>query len=118
MPDAPNIDCRKILQWWPAAVAAILSLPTAPWAQQAANTAAGHELARRWCVSCHVVDSAQTVATVSGAPTFSAVAAMPSTTKRSLHTFLATPHPPMPNHQLSNRQIDDVTAYILSLKQQ
>lgn len=41
---------------------------------------------------------------------------MPSTTSMSLRAFLSTTHPVMPNFELTNGQIDDVGAYILSLR--
>ena len=41
---------------------------------------------------------------------------MPSATALSLRVFLQTPHVRMPDFQLSNNEIDDVVAYILSLK--
>ena len=50
------------------------------------------------------------------APAFSAVAAMPSTTARSLSVFLRTSHPTMPNLMLTNTETEDVIAYILSLR--
>jgi hypothetical protein len=49
-------------------------------------------------------------------PAFSAIAAMPSTTARSLEVFLKTSHPTMPNLMLSTRERDDLIAYILSLR--
>jgi hypothetical protein len=50
-------------------------------------------------------------------PSLAAVAAMPSTTSISLHAFLMTPHANMPNYRLTAQEIDDVAAYILSLRQ-
>ena len=50
------------------------------------------------------------------APAFKTIAAMPSTTGRSLEVFLRTSHPPMPNLVLSASERDDVIAYILSLR--
>ena len=35
----------------------------------------------------------------------------------SLRAFLMTSHPPMPDLHLTRDEIDDVSAYILSLKQ-
>jgi mono/diheme cytochrome c family protein len=34
----------------------------------------------------------------------------------SLHAFLLTPHANMPNYRLTSEEIDDVVAYILSLR--
>lgn len=79
------------------------------------NAAAGHELAQTWCSSCHVIDRQSTRAGDS-VPSFPAIADMSSTTTMSLEAFLQTPHGRMPNFQLSRGQIDDVVAYIVSLK--
>ena len=51
------------------------------------------------------------------APPLAAVAQMHSTTSLSLHAFLLTPHPSMPNYRLAPKEVDDVVAYILSLRQ-
>ena len=56
----------------------------ATWAQQVAaqengDIAAGQKLAETWCSSCHVVGPAPDRGTSNGAPTFSAIAQMPST---------------------------------------
>lgn len=77
---------------------------------------AGHALARTWCASCHVVGPEQQHAGNDMVPSFAAVAAMPSTTTMSLRAFLHTPHPPMPDLQLSNTQVEDIATYILSLR--
>ena len=76
---------------------------------------AGHALAKAWCANCHVLqDSESAVAT--GAPAFSAVAANPAVTPMSLRVFFQTPHQRMPDFHLSNSEIDDLSAYILSLR--
>jgi mono/diheme cytochrome c family protein len=49
-------------------------------------------------------------------PGFAAIAAMKSTTELSLQAFLQTPHDHMPDWRLSRQQIDDVVAYIMSLR--
>jgi hypothetical protein len=41
---------------------------------------------------------------------------MKSTTPLSLRAFLQTPHERMPDLHLSRDEIDDLTAYILSLR--
>jgi mono/diheme cytochrome c family protein len=94
----------------------LVLLPELAAAQVAGDPEAGHKLAQTWCDSCHVVDPAQTRGTSNGAPPFTAVAAMKSTTFMSLQAFLQTPHNRMPDLHLSHDEIDDVAAYILSLK--
>jgi mono/diheme cytochrome c family protein len=41
---------------------------------------------------------------------------MKTTTEMGLHAFLQTPHQRMPDLHLSREEIDDVAAYILSLR--
>ncbi|MCX7379973.1 MAG: cytochrome c [Alphaproteobacteria bacterium] len=98
-------------------LAALAALPAVaqPASQPAGDIPAGRAIAQTWCANCHAVEiTAQQ--TADGVPSFPAVARMASTTQLSLHAFLQTPHQRMPNFQLSRQQIDDVAAYILSLK--
>lgn len=80
------------------------------------DAAAGLRLASAWCANCHRVGPAGPGPTTDAAPAFAAVMAMPSTTRMSLAAFLQTPHPRMPNYQLSRDELDDVIAYLLSLR--
>jgi mono/diheme cytochrome c family protein len=85
-------------------------------AQQIGDPIAGRQIAEGWCSSCHVVGSAAERGTSTGAPTFAAIARMKSTTPMSLRAFLLTPHPRMPDLHLSQDEIDNLGAYILSLR--
>ncbi len=76
---------------------------------------AGAVVARTWCANCHVIAPEQKVARFE-APSFRSLANDPARTKEGLRTFLFAPHPPMPDLELSRRQIDDVIAYIESLQ--
>jgi mono/diheme cytochrome c family protein len=78
------------------------------------DVAAGRQLVQASCSTCHE-ERRQMSAPQSG-PSLQAIAAMPSTTSMSLHVFLLTPHGNMPNYRLSPQEIDDVVAYILSLR--
>jgi len=83
-------------------------------AWSAGDAAAGKDLARRWCMSCHVVDK-----TGGGSDVVAGFATIAATrTPDYMRTFLANPKHPMPNPQLSTYEIDDIVAYIESLKQQ
>lgn len=97
------------------ALGLLLTPAAAVVAQGARDVETGHRLAKRWCVNCHIVDPAQTGRPTS-APSFAAIARMPSTTGMSLHAFLQTPHPRMPDFILSRSEIDALSIYILSLK--
>lgn len=74
----------------------------------------GRELVKARCSTCH--DREDSPRGRQQGPSLAAVAAMPSTTSMSLHAFLMTPHVNMPNYQLTPQEIDDVVAYILSLR--
>lgn len=80
----------------------------------AADADAGLRLARQWCVECHVVEPTQESAS-DAAPPFESIALDPNKTPEGLRTWLADPHPPMPNLQLSTGEIEDILAYIQSL---
>jgi mono/diheme cytochrome c family protein len=76
---------------------------------------AGQQLAQNVCSECHAVDAEHAEAR-GAAPSFLSIAKMTSTTAISLRVFLQTSHEQMPNFLLSKTEIDDVGAYILSLK--
>ena len=92
-------------------------VPRYPAAQEApGDPAEGQRIAQRWCSNCHLADPGAQRNANDAVPSFAAVANMPSTTSQSLHAFLLTSHPPMPDFRLSRQHIDDVSAYILSLR--
>ncbi|HVZ09465.1 c-type cytochrome [Rhodopila sp.] len=108
---------RAGMRGWAVGAALLLAMPGAAGAQMAGDAAAGQTIAQRWCVNCHVVGRDQTRGTSNGAPSFPAIARRTEMTPMALRAFLQTPHHRMPDLQLSREQIDDVTAYIQSLRQ-
>lgn len=105
------------MRWARTIVMAALTVAGLPaWSQESGSVFAGHELATRWCSSCHVVDPGQQRQGTDAVPTFTAIAAMKSTTMASLQVFLATPHGKMPDFKLTRDDITNVSAYILSLR--
>jgi len=79
-------------------------------AQDARN---GAQLASRWCSNCHA-DANRGSDTV---PTFQRIANLPGRNAEFLRNFLTNPHPPMPPFQIGRSDIDDLVAYIVSLRQ-
>ncbi|MHA3916484.1 c-type cytochrome [Halovulum sp. GXIMD14793] len=73
----------------------------------------GQELAKRWCSACHVVGENTTGG--DAGPPFADVAVDDTLTDDGLRLWLADPHSPMPNLQLSEPEISDIIAYIRSL---
>lgn len=74
----------------------------------------GRQIAARWCGGCHVTGALRRAPGSDAAPSFAAIAAMPSATEMSLRVFLQTPHQRMPDLHLSRQETDDLIAYILS----
>ena len=89
----------------------LLLLPNTPLHAQG-DADVGRELARRWCTACHVVDREGT-GTDAGPPLPSLLADKPSA--EEIEGWLADPHPPMPNLDLSRQEINDIMAYLQSL---
>jgi mono/diheme cytochrome c family protein len=81
----------------------------------AADANHGAELAKRWCASCHLVDSTQNQ-TSTDAPPFDAIAHKSDFTAEKVAFFLLDPHPKMPNFPLSRNEAADLAAYIGSLR--
>jgi len=84
-------------------------------AQVIGDAAAGHRLAATWCAPCHRIWASERDA-ARVPPDFGAVAAMPQLTEISLRIFLQTPHGKMPRYQFSRTEMDDIIAYVLSLR--
>jgi mono/diheme cytochrome c family protein len=81
---------------------------------QAADPTTGSRLARQWCASCHLVSDRATPSIQQGPPPFKSIAQARSA--EELRTFLSQPHGAMPNLDLSRAEIDDLIAYIQSLR--
>lgn len=75
----------------------------------------GRRLAMKWCVSCHIVVPGADGS--DAAPPFETIANDPRVSERGLRAWLAEPHPPMPNLHLDRLEIDDVVAYLESLRE-
>ncbi|CAH2600735.1 Cytochrome c-552 [Rhodovastum atsumiense] len=95
------------------AALAMSAVPAA--AQQSGDPATGREIAQAWCSECHMIESRQARGN-DAVPSFPAIAARSDTTSMGLHAFLATPHANMPNLRLSRAEMDNLVAYILSLR--
>jgi mono/diheme cytochrome c family protein len=79
------------------------------------DAAYGRGLAIRWCSSCHQV-TAEQQRSKAGAPPFSTIAQSPGFNGDRLAHLMLSPHPNMAKLALSRMAVDDIAAYILSLK--
>ncbi len=100
-----------------AAIAFASVVATDAIAQTSGDPAAGRAYALQVCTPCHVVVPDQlSPPRLAVAPDFHAIAQTRGLTETSLHAFLSSPHPSMPNLILNQTEQDNVIAYILSLR--
>lgn len=76
---------------------------------------AGHELAVRLCSNCHLVSAAQTEAVVD-VPTFKEIANAEGQTPGAIVARIVIPKHPMPVIPITQSELNDLAAYIMSLK--
>jgi tetratricopeptide (TPR) repeat protein len=84
--------------------------------QDLGDASKGLAYAQRVCAQCHAVTRNQRVSPDANAPTFKAVADTPGMTATALVVFFRTPHRTMPNLVVEPDAMDDLIAYVLSLK--
>jgi mono/diheme cytochrome c family protein len=80
----------------------------------AQNAENGRRLAEQWCSECHAIDPA--AAKPGKTISFAAIAAKQTVTTEMITSFLPLPHATMPNMPLSRSDIQDIAAYIMSMK--
>ena len=83
-------------------------------AASAADIEQGQRIYQRWCVECHGSIAAKTAR--DSAPPLAQIVRDKTLTPGALRTWLANPHPPMPNLSLGRREIEDIIAYLQSLR--
>jgi mono/diheme cytochrome c family protein len=83
---------------------------------KAAAASRGLTFAKASCASCHAVDAGQAASPYADAPTFESIANSPGMTKLALDAFLHTSHSTMPNLIIESATIEDLWAYLETLK--
>lgn len=110
--DAAGHRNRRPIYW--LACALIVAAPQFAHAENAEN---GLRLSRALCVNCHSVEpggaARQFVADV---PSFMAIATKPGQSADRMQGYILTPHPPMPQVQLTKNELADIAAYVMTLK--
>jgi mono/diheme cytochrome c family protein len=85
---------------------------------QAGEPDLGKAVAQKLCVNCHIVEPDGAAKVVNPAiPSFMAIAEIPDQTESKIRGFMLNPHPPMPEIQLTSYELDNIAAYIFSLKE-
>lgn len=82
----------------------------------AADPQNGERLAHRWCEACHVVSATQKRPASDQAPPFATIAKMPRFGAAEISLYLLTPHPKMPDMNLTRTEAGDLAAFITTLK--
>lgn len=77
---------------------------------------AGRALTQKLCAGCHVIGTDGPSAVTAGIPTFKGIADKPGQTAENIERKLIAPHAPMPDISLSYREIDDIIAFLDSLR--
>ena len=98
---------------------ASLSLLLAAQAAQAAepdDIARGRTLAQSLCAQCHMGQGQGEKQGREGVPSFAAVARRPQQNIDGIVNWLRSVPPMMPNHRLTQDEMYDLAAFILSLK--
>jgi mono/diheme cytochrome c family protein len=76
----------------------------------------GRAYARRVCAECHNITGSDAASPNRKAPTFKAVANTPGMTVTALTVWSRSPHVTMPNLVIPQTELENLSAYILSLK--
>jgi len=85
-------------------------------ATDAGNSALGYAYAEQNCASCHAIGAADTYSPDPLARSFDAIANTPGLTRTALNAWLNSSHTDMPNLIVDPDSIDDLHAYLSTLK--
>jgi len=96
----------------------VAETPTASSAEDVKPPSAveGHKLAEKFCKGCHLINAEGDGAAPVGPPPFPSIANKPGQTAERIKNALIQPHPPMPDMQLSSEEINNIIAYLETLR--
>lgn len=97
------------------AMAAMISGPA--FSQEPGSVMQGQELAQTVCAECHAVGPGAIRSPNAHAPTFDSIVRTAGMTPMAIRVWLRSAHKEMPNIMLSPDEIDNVIAYLASLKE-
>lgn len=104
---------RNVPNWMLPLVASV-ALTGGTLAQEVGDPEHGRGLVRQWCVTCHVVGQDGRGADVG--PALPILLQDNLRTPDEIRGWLANPHPSMPDLSLTRQEIEDVVAYLESLR--
>jgi mono/diheme cytochrome c family protein len=100
----------------PLFLMAMLAISTTAEAQELGNAARGQAYAKDNCAECHAIDKLTEYSPVRAAPRFERLANTPGMTGMALTAWLYSSHKSMPNLIVRDENLDNLVAYIRSLK--
>jgi mono/diheme cytochrome c family protein len=98
------------------AIAVLTALPGVARAVELGDAKAGHAYATSVCAECHEVEAGESFSPNPDAPSFQEVADTPGMTAQALTVWLQTSHPTMPDFIIKPDDMDNLIAYITSLR--
>ena len=101
---AVTIGTAAVMATWPAL------------SQELGSARQGQQLAESVCAECHAVKRGAVRSPDRQAPTFESVAQTPGMTPMAIRVWLRSAHREMPNIMLEQGEIDDVIAYLETLR--
>lgn len=100
-----------------ACLALVFSLiPTVADAATIGDPARGKEYASQNCAKCHAIAKSDDRSPLETAPPFQKIADNPAMTPTALNVFFQSWHPSMPNFIIDEQSVDDLIAYVHSLR--
>jgi len=99
-------------------VALAMSISSQPVSADTGDVEKGETLANTLCAECHLNQGQGEKRGPMGVPGFVAVANRPLQTPEGVVEWLQSIPPMMPNHHLTQDEMYDIAAYIMSLRQE
>jgi cytochrome c len=112
---------KSVIERVPLAVVflASLTIPAMISGAELGDAKRGLAYAQKTCAKCHAVERGDMFSPTMIAPTFGSIANTPGINERALVVWLqSSDHATMPNLILAQQDLDDVVAYIMSLRAQ
>ncbi len=97
-------------------LAALILPPLPAVAQPFGNALNGRDYAKANCADCHAIEANGIKSPDPRAPKFETIANTPGMTETALTVWLYSPHRNMPQILVRGRDLDDLAAYMQSLK--
>ena len=87
------------------------------WTEPRGDAHKGLVYAERVCAECHNVSRSEATSPNRQAPPFKQIADTPGMSVTALTVWSRTSHPTMPNYMIDPADMDDLIAYIVSLRE-